>query len=651
MKLRLKIILPLLLFAIIIASSFSYLLYRLTLEGRSLAATTTKIQKLNSLVEELNRQQYNIELNVLSYRFNQKKIYLNTITAADLRIAKILDEMSTYITSPKARNLVKIFIDGQTEIGKTRNELINSIKDNNTDAISFYFKQWSLQIGNIRAALADINAFNINSIEGTVVSANELRDIITRTVASLLIIIVVVIFLLYFFFSFFVIWPIRELALITERISHSDFSSAENIKLDTHSEDEIGQLALSFKIMAGKLRESYSGLEKMVKERTSQLEEAKVKDEAMLANIGDGLVFVDLEKRILLVNKAAENMLGWKEEEILGKNWVDIVRPKDDNGVELESDRFLLNQVIGSLITTATTTITDSYNYTKKDNSIFPIAATASRVSLKNESIGAIVVFRDITKDKGIDKAKTEFVSLASHQLRTPLSTINWYTEMLLAGDAGKINDNQKKYLNEIYTGNQRMVKLVNALLNVSRMELGTFSVDPEPTDIIKLAESVLREQSPQITEKKIKLTSNFAKDIPIMQVDPKLLRMVFQNLLSNSVKYTPEQGSITMTIKFIANESENKSQNKNIEITVTDTGYGIPKEQHDKIFTKLFRADNVKEKDTEGTGLGLYLVKSIVEHSEGKIWFESETDMGTTFHITMPLEGMKKKERTKALT
>ncbi len=372
------------------------------------------------------------------------------------------------------------------------------------------------------------------------------------------------------------------------------------------------------------------------------LGQAKAKNEAILANIGDGLVFTDLEKRVLLVNKAAENMLGLKEQELLGKLWVDIVRPKDSNGKELLPDRFPLNKVMSSS-SAIITTIADSYNYTKKDGAIFPVTVTASKVSIKGEVIGAIIVFRDVTKDKEIDKAKTEFVSLASHQLRTPLSTINWYTEMLLAGDAGKISKNQKKYLDEIYRGNQRMVELVNALLNVSRLELGTFVVEPEPTDIVVLAKSAIDEQKNVIDQKKLKFSDHFANDVPKINVDPKLLRMVFQNLLSNAVKYTPEGGSIEFGISL-------DKEKRHVNIQVVDTGYGIPKSQQDKIFTKLFRADNVRGKDTEGTGLGLYIVKQIIEHTEGTIRFESEENKGTTFYLTLPIEGMKKKEGTKAL-
>ncbi len=251
--------------------------------------------------------------------------------------------------------------------------------------------------------------------------------------------------------------------------------------------------------------------------------------------------------------------------------------------------------------------------------------------------------FQDVTKEMEIDKAKTEFVSLASHQLRTPLSAINWYTEMLLAGDAGSINDDQKKYLNEIYNGNHRMVELVNALLNVSRLDLGTFAVEPEPTNLIALAGSVTDEQRSTVAEKKINLVTNFDTKIPVIPLDKKLIRIVFQNLLSNAVKYTPNGGQVEFTLML---------QKDEVLAKVSDTGYGIRKSQQDKIFTKLFRADNVREKDTEGTGLGLYLVKAIVEDAvEGRIWFESEENKGSTFFVTLPLKGMRRKLGNKDLS
>jgi signal transduction histidine kinase len=251
------------------------------------------------------------------------------------------------------------------------------------------------------------------------------------------------------------------------------------------------------------------------------------------------------------------------------------------------------------------------------------------------------MVFRDISREWDIDRSKTEFVSLASHQLRTPLSTISWYAEMLLAGDAGDLNKEQEDYLKEIYNGNKRMVELVNSLLNVSRIELGTLAIETEPTDLNKECESLLKELLPSITKKQIVLEKNIAENIPVIPADPKLVRIIFQNLLTNAIKYTPAHGKITIEIS---------KNDKDILLRVSDNGFGIPKNQQSKVFSKLFRADNAREKETEGTGLGLYIVKLVVEAANGKIWFESEENKGTTFYVTIPAAGMKKHKGTKSL-
>ena len=251
-------------------------------------------------------------------------------------------------------------------------------------------------------------------------------------------------------------------------------------------------------------------------------------------------------------------------------------------------------------------------------------------------------VFRPL---EAVDKAKTEFVSLASHQLRTPLTAINWYTEMLLSGDAGALTAQQKKYLQEIYTGSQRMVELVNALLNVSRLDMGTFAMEPAAVNLEELAQSVIKEQMPQITKCNMKLHTSFEYGAPTITTDLKLVRMIFQNLLSNAVKYTPAEGSITLSIT-------QGTLPETVLVTVADTGWGIPQAQQNKIFQKFFRADNVKEKDAEGTGLGLYLVKAILEKLGGSIRFESKENAGTTFYVTLPRTSRAKARRGgKALT
>ncbi|MFA6407516.1 MAG: PAS domain S-box protein [Candidatus Paceibacterota bacterium] len=252
-----------------------------------------------------------------------------------------------------------------------------------------------------------------------------------------------------------------------------------------------------------------------------------------------------------------------------------------------------------------------------------------------------VAIERDVTREREIDRAKSEFVSLASHQLRTPLTAINWYAEMLKDEDEGPINEKQKNYLQEILNGGRRLVDLVNSLLNVSRIELGTFAIEPTVSDIVGVCKSAIKELEPQIAERKIIFTQSFAESIPPLNIDEKLMHMIFQNLLSNAVGYTPEGGKVSISIG---------KNNESIRIEITDTGIGIPQASQDKIFTKLYRADNAHETKPDGTGLGLYIVKAVVENAGGKIWFESKEGKGTSFYVTIPLKGMKSKEGMRGL-
>jgi len=232
-----------------------------------------------------------------------------------------------------------------------------------------------------------------------------------------------------------------------------------------------------------------------------------------------------------------------------------------------------------------------------------------------------------------VDKAKSEFVSLASHQLRTPITIVSWYLEKIIKNQEG-ISPQQKNYLTEVYAASRRMVDLINALLNASRIELGTLRVELAKVDLTKIANQVLQELHPQIEEKAIIMESHYQENLPLLSADTKLLTIIFQNLLSNAIKYSRRNGKVVFKISL-------SNQNAFL-IEVTDTGVGIPFNQRSKIFKKMFRADNARIVDSEGTGLGMYIVKAITDVTNGKIWFTSEENKGTSFYVSFPLTGMQ---------
>lgn len=369
-----------------------------------------------------------------------------------------------------------------------------------------------------------------------------------------------------------------------------------------------------------------------LKQKTLQLGQERARDKALLESLGEGIVVTDQNGNVELINKTAGQLVGWEPEEVVGKKWYNISPLVDDKGNVIPPERRATQRVLE----TGEPIFSSKYNYVRRDGTKFPVATTAAPVVIDNKTVGVIAVFRDITIEKEVDLAKSEFVALASHQLRTPLSAIKWFTEMLLAGDAGPLNTEQTEYANNVAISNQRMIDLVSSLLNISRIESGRIIINPEPTDMGKLATDVVKQVQKKIDEKHQSLTLLVEPDLPAINIDQKLISQVYLNLLTNAIKYTPDGGKLAVGIS---------RKDGDIISQVSDSGVGVPAADQKKIFDKFFRAGNAVKMETDGTGLGLYLAKSVVSSSGGKIWFESAEGKGTTFWFSLPVSGSQARE------
>lgn len=357
-----------------------------------------------------------------------------------------------------------------------------------------------------------------------------------------------------------------------------------------------------------------------------KIEQEKAKDEAILSSIADGLLMLDKNGVITHMNGTGERIFGWRQDEIIGKAITEIFPIKARDGKPISDDQRPAHLALVSKRPTS-----GVYIYTRKDGTDFPASISVSPIIQNDEVQGIVEVFRDVTREENIDRMKTEFISLASHQLRTPLSAIKWSLEMLLAGDLGEFNPEQKEMMTNVDKSNERMITLVNALLNVSRIESGRIIIDPKPTDMKKLVETVISEVKLKIDAKHQTLILSANENLPLVNIDPDLIRQVYLNLLTNANKYTPDNGDIHIFIS--AKDDEIISQ-------VTDSGYGIPRAEQGKVFEKFYRGQNIIKQVTDGNGLGLYLVKAIVESSGGRIWFTSEENKGTSFFFALPKSG-----------
>lgn len=363
---------------------------------------------------------------------------------------------------------------------------------------------------------------------------------------------------------------------------------------------------------------------KLMEER---LRQEKVKVESLLSSIGDGVVAVDTAGKILFINYAFADLVKKAEADLLGQRLDEMTPLEDDRNYRLapEASPIYLALTKGKRISLNIFPVT---YHLRRNNDLIPLAVTAAPVTLDGQTIGAVAVYRDISREKAVDQAKTEFVSLASHQLRTPLASMALSTELLLRGVAGEINPEQKKYLREAYNSTKIMAELIKILLDISRIELGTFTVQLEPVNLAVTVNHLLEELDSQINRKKLILFKDY-KINEIIQFDKNILRTAVENIITNAIRYTAEGGFINVSLE---------KKDKQILLKISDSGCGIPEKDKDKIFTKLFRSENAKLISADGAGLGLYLVKSLLKKVNCRVWFESELNKGTTFFVAIPV-------------
>lgn len=368
-----------------------------------------------------------------------------------------------------------------------------------------------------------------------------------------------------------------------------------------------------------------------------ELREERDVAKAIVASMGEGLLVLGTDFKIKLINPAAQKLLETKSDEAIGEKWAEFGKAYiGDNPIPFNKRSAVVSLHKGEV---KVTSITDDHYYLTRSGRKFPVVAITAPLVRDGKVVGIVKVFHDATKEKDMDRMKTDFISLASHQLRTPLSAIKWFTELLTDPTTGSLNAKQKEYSGNIAVSTQRMIDLVNSLLNISRIESGRIIVDPQKTDLLKLVNGVILELKKRISSKKLKFIVSAYDKLPLMNIDHKLISHVYTNLIDNAIKYTPDGGEITVIIS---------KKDQEVISQISDTGYGIPKNEQDRLFQRFFRGTNIVKHVTEGTGLGLYLVKAIIESSNGKIWFKSPSfseNRGTTFWFSLPITGMMAKK------
>lgn len=338
------------------------------------------------------------------------------------------------------------------------------------------------------------------------------------------------------------------------------------------------------------------------------------KNDLIITNyLTDGLLVFDDKNKIVLANPQAERLFEIKEENILGKSILELSR--------FENLRPLISLLGGGIKPVV------KQEVEIKENLILEV--TSVPIVRQGERTNVLIIVHNITREKMADKMKSEFVTLAAHQLRTPTSGIKWSLETLLEGDYGELNSVQKEAVQKAYNTNDKVIELVRDLLDVAQIEEGKYLNNLALSNIAEIIQSVLDSRSQEIVNRK--LIVEFQKEeVPRIMLDAEKTDIAIKNILDNAIRYTKPGGEIIINLK------RNK---KEIEIQIKDSGVGIPEEEQSRVFSKFFRGSNITKMETEGTGLGLYIAKNIIEAHGGKVWFESRRDEGTIFYIIIPIK------------
>jgi len=335
----------------------------------------------------------------------------------------------------------------------------------------------------------------------------------------------------------------------------------------------------------------------------------------------DAIVGKDFTGKILSWNSGAEKTYGYSAEEMIGRNLIVLMKEADQEKYKKQMDSVSAGKIIENF----------EMKHVKKNGEVIDVSITDSPLrDVEGHLIGSTMISRDVSRLKKLEKMRAEFVSIASHQLRTPLTGIKWFSELLLNGRVGELKKEQREYMQQISDSNQRMIDLVNDLLEVSHIDdEAKYKMYLSKYDFSDVIKKVIDQQKvvAKIRKVTIELEANCLKKT-MMNIDHVRMEDVLENILSNAIKFSKPKSTISVSCK---------KSSKELICSVRDTGPGIPKHQQNRIFEKFFRADNAVEAGN-GTGLGLYIAKSIVEAHKGKMWFESELGKGSTFYFSLPI-------------
>ena len=398
--------------------------------------------------------------------------------------------------------------------------------------------------------------------------------------------------------------PLNNILLIANEIARGDFS----IRIPMPKSKKLRQLAILINYMAEET-------ERLLQMNVGGIISEKRKTETILRNIADGVLVTDPENRIIVINSVAENWFGVKQKMVFEKPLVKTIRIK--SFVHLFEKLSFIHQKAS---------IEFNYKIPGESNERIFHAHASQVFDEDKRLIGTVTILRDITKEYEADKLKTELVSMVAHELKSPMTSIFGFSELLMEDDL--TNGQRKEYANVIMTESSRLTDLINKFLDLTRLEVGRTEIKMIPFELSQLVDKMIESTRSLFQKKNIHIIKDVSGKLPFAYGDPDMIEQVMLNLLSNAIKYSPKNSKIGIELKQTSDR---------LSVSVIDNGYGIPKESLPNIFKKFYRvSDSNETSSAEGSGLGLALAKEIVQHHGSTIEVQSKLGVGSVFSFTL---------------
>jgi signal transduction histidine kinase len=418
-------------------------------------------------------------------------------------------------------------------------------------------------------------------------------------------------------------------------LSHDDvgYFNEDHLRLLSAS---AGQIAIGINNA-----QLYAELEKELHHRSDMFQRQQseaIQSQAILQSLSDGVIVCGDDGSVLTANLAVERILERSIEELVIWNLPELLRRL----LGRRADEVPIDELLARP--------TDERHAPRTFSTTFEMGTRMISVTLgpvlnsKESLLGVVAVFRDITREVESDRLKTEFIGTVSHELRTPMTSIKGFTQLLAMGSLGPVNDTQKEFLQIIQTNAERMITIINDLLDITKIETGSVELDMRPLHLAESLSNVMMELQPNIRAREHALSISIPPGLPLVLADARRLNQILVNLLSNAVKYTPPGGKIVLEAREVGIDAVPEELREGLKpavryalVEVRDTGVGVAPDELERIFERFYRTENPLKVEAGGTGLGLSLVRPLIQLLGGRIWVTSTLDEGSTFSFVVP--------------